>query len=121
MSSDGCSSDLPGMAPRPAPEVTAEVSAGNAHVVSLLLDLRQYNDARTVNWDFGDGAVAVNLPAESGTAITHTFVSGGTFMVQAYAFDNIKNQIANGSVEVTIPSGSGGGPPPPQGPSNVRL
>src|SRR5262249_8649595 len=104
MSSDGCSTTVPGVTPRSAPDVTAEVTPENAHVVTLLVDLKQYPDARTVNWDFGDGAIAANLPADSGSALTHTFVSGGTFTVQAYAFDNVKRQIANGSVQVTIPS-----------------
>src|SRR5947207_4363533 len=85
MSSDGCSAVVPGVTARSAPQLTSEVSPDNPRFITLSADVSQYPDARTINWDFGDGSAATNLGLPAGASVTHAFSGGGAFMVQFYA------------------------------------
>lgn len=111
---------IPPIPGRPNPMITAQPDANNGRIVTLRADISDYPDARTLNWDFGDGSTITNLFANTGTALTHTFLASGTFTVEISLFNNVRQRIATGKLELVV-TGSDTTPPAPPVLQRVRL
>lgn len=53
---------------------------------SFEVDLRDYPDAASINWDFGDGGSMKNLSVSRGRRVAHGFQENGTFTVTVRLF-----------------------------------
>ncbi|MBI5764875.1 MAG: peptidylprolyl isomerase [Planctomycetes bacterium] len=71
---------------------------------SFMVDLRNYPDASSLAWDFGDGSTVSNLTVNSGRYIAHDFVTAGQFTVRVHLFNN--GQVVNGTGPQLIATGS---------------
>ncbi|HPF41474.1 MAG TPA: PKD domain-containing protein [Phycisphaerae bacterium] len=89
MSTDGCNTSGPGTSfdLRQPPAVLATSPAADTRLRRIEVDLRDYPDAHTINWEFGDGATMNNKSIVEGRVVTHDFVEDGVFTVRAYVFN----------------------------------
>lgn len=88
MMTDGCNTTGPGTSfdLRPPPAVLSGTPATDSRVRRIEVDLRNYPDAHSVNWEFGDGSSMNDKSIAEGRVVTHEFTSDGTFVVRAYLF-----------------------------------
>lgn len=110
MSGEGCQVDnglLPGLA-KPLTIIPTNPDEETL-LRTFRVDLSGYPQARTINWSFGDGSMAVNLPVATGQRAAHEFTRAGTFEVSVFLFsdkDYINNtgakMIASSSLPVEV-------------------
>lgn len=101
MGQSGCPTPTLPVTFRPAPTITpVNLVDGNLNV-SFHADLAAYPDARSLNWEFGDGSSATNLNPASGQNISHLFLRSGTFRVRVHVF-NASSRIGTGELSVTV-------------------
>jgi PKD repeat protein len=67
----------------------------------LLILLLQAQGATSFNWNFGDGTIITNGPAN----VSHTYAQAGTYTVTFEASNGICSAVANTTVEVTNATG----------------
>lgn len=94
----GCKTDGFGIPilPREGPAIITTTPAQPTLQRRFVVDLRNYLEASTLAWEFGDGSVALNLSRAAGTEVTHTYANAGTFTVKVHVFGgkNPLNQYA---------------------------
>lgn len=100
MTGEGCPRlpELPGLGRLPPaiiPTVPTEPSLRHTYTV----DLRDYPETHRISWDFGDGAVAVDLPVATGRTVVHDFAEPGTFEVTVYLF-SVPAQFTDGGARL---------------------
>jgi cyclophilin family peptidyl-prolyl cis-trans isomerase/chitodextrinase len=87
MSGQGCLVTSPVSPADPAPPAIIPVNPTDATLQrTFSVDLRDYPQTKTINWDFGDGGAATNMSVETGRTITHGYRRGGTFVVSVHLF-----------------------------------
>ncbi len=87
MAADSCSiANGLGSSFRPPPIIVPFGPAENTRQRSFKVELGDYPETQTINWDFGDGSKQSNLPVAQGQTIAHTFVKNGTFQVTVHLF-----------------------------------
>ncbi|MBX5482162.1 MAG: metallophosphoesterase [Myxococcaceae bacterium] len=92
--------------PPPTLQLLTEPQEGPAPLTVHFTATSDVGDA-AIAWDFGDGATA------TGSTVEHTFQSAGQYTVKATATSG--DQTATASTTVTVRSGNGTTPPPPDG------
>ncbi len=102
----GCNGlDLSGLLNlRNPPVIIPTAAPADSFNWSFAVDLRNYPDAASLAWDFGDGSTVSNLKVNSGRNIAHDFVAAGQFTVQVHLFNN--GQAVNGTGPQLIATGS---------------
>ncbi|HKQ47384.1 MAG TPA: PKD domain-containing protein [Phycisphaerae bacterium] len=71
---------------RPPPVIIPFGSTQDTFVRSFEVDLSDYPETRSINWEFGDGSMQAGLPVSQGRIVSHTFSSNGTFQVIVHLF-----------------------------------
>ena len=110
MSGEGClvTPVLPSGDP-PAPAIIPVNPTDATLQRTFAVDLSNYPQTESINWDFGDGGVMANLPVASGRTVTHEFAHGGTFTVTVHLFGGKDwidargtSRLASGSLPVEV-------------------
>ena len=110
MSGQGCLVTSPITSGDPQPPAIIPVNPTEPTLQrTFTVDLSDYPQTETINWDFGDGGAAMNMPVASGRTITHDYRRGGTFVVSVHLFAG-KNwvdargtaRLATGSLPVDV-------------------
>lgn len=87
MTADSCSvTNGLGLPSRPPPIIVPFGPSENTLQRSFKVELGDYPETQTINWDFGDGSKQSNLPVAQGQTVAHTFVNNGTFQVTVHLF-----------------------------------
>lgn len=88
MTTDGCNTAGPGTSfdLRPPPAVLSITPTSDSRLRRIEVNLRDYPDAYSINWEFGDGSTANDRTIAEGRVVSHEFVADGTFTVRAYLF-----------------------------------
>lgn len=89
---------------RNPPVIIPTAAPADSFSWSFSVDLRNYPDAATLAWDFGDGSTVSNLKVNSGRNIAHDFVAAGQFTVKVHLFNN--GEVVNGTGPQLIATGS---------------
>jgi cyclophilin family peptidyl-prolyl cis-trans isomerase len=87
MSGEGCMVTPVLPSGDPPPPVIIPVNPTDATLQrTFTVDPSDYPETESINWDFGDGAAATNMPLSIGRTVTHGYAHGGTFVVNVHLF-----------------------------------
>jgi cyclophilin family peptidyl-prolyl cis-trans isomerase/PKD repeat protein len=110
MSGEGCrlTSALP--VGDPLPPAIIPVNPTDATLQrTFTVDLGDYPQTESINWEFGDGAAATNMTVSTGRTVTHEYARGGTFTVKVHLFGGKDwvdgagtSRLATGSLPVDV-------------------